>query len=318
MPRRPARIALLACLLALPVAGWPGDARPLPDFSVADRLVSADAMPERVIQWSHPGVTMTDMVYSTVPGFRPLHLDLYRPRKGTAALPLIVYLHGGGWANANPRTGAAFEEFPRVLAGLAQRGYAVASIEYRFSGEAPFPAQLDDLHAAIRFLRGNAARFGIDARKLALWGMSAGALLGALGAVNCDEGTCVQGFVGWFGPYDLVSYLRENPQDTSVRPLLDCLAEGCTPKLLNAASPIRYVDRADPPVLLIHGAADSFVLPSQSVRFAEQLRAAGASAEVLLIPDVRHGFIGATPAATKDASRQALMATFEFFDRVLR
>jgi acetyl esterase/lipase len=229
-----------------------------------------------------------------------------------------VYLHGGGWANANPRTGAVFEEFPRVLASLAQRGYAVASIEYRFSGEAPFPAQLEDLRAAIRFLRSNAARSGIDARKLALWGMSAGALLGALGAMNCDEDSCVQGFVGWFGPYDLASYLRENPQDSSVRRLLHCNTEACAPELLNAASPIHYVDRADPPVLLIHGDADSFVLPSQSERFAQRLRAASASAEVLLIPNVRHGLIGATPAATKAASRQALTATFEFFDRVLR
>ena len=177
---------------------------------VSDRLMPGDPRPERPLQGLNPAVTVTDVVYATIPSFRPLHLDLYRPVGGSAPRPLIVYLHGGGWAHANPRVGASIVDFPVVLAHLAERGYVVASIEYRFSGEAPFPAQLEDLQAALRFLRANAERFGFDGTRVGLWGMSAGAQLAALNAMNCASGTCVQGFVGWFGAYDMASYWRNS------------------------------------------------------------------------------------------------------------
>jgi len=305
-------------LLALPAIARAAELPPLPDFAVAGRLVPADPMPERQTQWPDGAVTLSDVVYATIPGFRPLHLDLYRPTAVAGPRPLIVFVHGGGWANANPRAGAAFTRFPDVLADLAGRGYAVASIEFRFTGEAPFPAQLEDLQAAIRFLRTNASRFGINGAKVGLWGMSSGAQLVALNAVNCVDGTCVQGFVGWFGPYDLAAYMRERPEDLYVRQLFRCSAEGCPAALVDAASPINHVDGKDPPALLVHGLADTDVVPSQSERFATTLRAAGDSAQLLLIPEVKHGFVGATPAATRDASQRALSATFEFFDRVLR
>jgi acetyl esterase/lipase len=216
-----------------------------------------------------------------------------------------------------------------VLANLAQRGYVVASIEYRLSGEASFPAQQLDLQQAVRFLRANAARLGIDPAKIALWGISAGAQLAALDAVTCSppsgdssdkppggESNCVQGFVGWFGPYDLAAHVREGTGDTSVRALLHCGADACAPGDLAEASPIHFVDGKDPPVLLIHGTEDIQVLPAQSEAFAKRLRAEGVAAELLLVPGVGHGFIGATPAATRDASRQALSATFDFVDRL--
>ena len=240
-----------------------------------------------------------------------------------------MFVHGGGWWAGNQRAASAFLDFPAVLANLAQRGYVVASIEYRLSGEAPFPAQLLDLQQAVRFLRTNAARFGIDPAKVVLWGMSAGAQLAALDAVTCGKASvgasgetpsgasgCVQGFVGWFGPYDLDRHLRERKDDTSVRALLHCGTDACAPVALADASPVRFVDAGDPPVLLIHGADDSQVLAAQSKAFAERLRAAGVPVELLLIADVGHGFIGATPASTRDASRRALSATFDFFDRL--
>ena len=248
---------------------------------------------------------------------------------GETRRPLVVFVHGGGWWTANQRAASAFLDFPAVLANLAQRGYVVASIEYRLSGEASFPAQLLDVREAVRFLRANAARFGIDPAKVALWGMSAGAQLAALDAVTCGapsgdspnskpggESDCVQGFVGWFGPYDLDAYVRESKNDTSVRALLRCGAGACAPAVLADASPIRFVDGKDPPVLLIHGSADIQVSPAQSQAFSERLRTAGVPVELLLIADVGHGFIGTTPATTRDASRQALSATFDFFDRL--
>jgi len=314
-PRRTLAVALLATVSAHSPAGEPP---PLPDFTVSDRLMPVDPMPERQTHWSHGAVTLTDVVYSTITGFRPLHLDLYRQTGVAAPRPLIVFVHGGGWAYSNPRAGAGFRDFPVVLANLAERGYVVASIAYRLSGEASFPAQLEDLQAAIRFLRGNAERFGIDGAQVGLWGMSAGAQLAALNAVNCATGTCVQGFVGWFGAYDIATYARDQRDDTNVRALFRCGAVACAAEVVDRASPIRYADGTDPPALLIHGQDDTNARSSQSERFAQQLRAAGSTAELVLIPGVQHGFIGPTEAATKDALHLALTATFDFFDHVLK
>ena len=231
--------------------------------------------------------------------------------RANAPLPLVVFLHGGAWAFANPRSAAAFRNFPVILAHLAETGYVVASVEYRFSGEAPFPAQVEDVQAAIRFLRANSGRFGIDGTRVGLWGMSAGAYLAAMAAMNCAEESCVQGWVGWFGIYDFTS---ETPPDADLRHLLGCGPDSCTPEVLERVSPIRYADSRDPPVLLVHGTADE---PFVSQQLAERLRAVGATADVLLIPQASHGFIGPTEAATKDNLRQALTATFDFFDHVL-
>jgi acetyl esterase/lipase len=298
---------------------------PIPDFKVADQLMPRDPLPEREIRWGDGSTSMTDVVYSTIPGYRPLHLDLYSASIDQARRPLIVFVHGGGWWAGNQRAASAFLDFPAVLATLAQRGYVVASIGYRLTGEASFPAQLLDLQEAVRFLRANATRFGIDPARVALWGVSAGAQLAALDAVSCgtvsidapgDQSSCVQGFVGWFGPYDLDSHIRGRQSDSSLRALLRCGTEQCPASALAEASPIRFVDDKDPPVLLIHGADDSQVLPAQSKAFAERVREVGVAADLLLIPGVGHGFIGATPAATLNASRQALTVTFDFLDRL--
>jgi len=322
-------LTALAAAVSCCAAALAAEPMTVPDFEVADQLVPRDPLPERVIRWGDGSTVMTDVVYSTIPGYRPLHLDLYQASVNATPRPLVVFVHGGGWWAANQRAASAFLDFPAVLANLAQRGYVVASIEYRLSGEAPYPAQLLDLQEAVRFLRANAARFGIDPAKVALWGISAGAHLAALDAVACGtasavssdkapggESNCVQGLVGWFGPYDLDAYVRDRKRDSSVRALLHCGPEECQASALAEASPIHFVDGKDPPVLLIHGADDSQVLPAQSEAFAERLRTAGVPVDLLLIADVGHGFIGATPAATRDASRQALSATFDFFDRL--
>jgi len=307
----------LTFALALTVPGLTGAAgaaeRPaLPEFEVADRLMPEDPLPERQILWSNPAVTVTDVAYATVPGYRALHLDLYRPARTAGPVPLIVFLHGGAWAYGNPRAAAAFRNFPVILSHLAETGYAVASVEYRFTEEAAFPAPVEDSQEAIRFLRANGERLGIDGSRVGVWGMSAGAYLAAMTALNCAEGGCVQGWVGWFGVYD---FTNETSPDADTRRLLGCGPERCTAQELERVSPIRYADRNDPPTLLVHGTADE---PVASQRLAKRLQAAGATAELLLIPDAAHGFVGSSEAATKSALRQALTATFDFFDRVLQ
>jgi acetyl esterase/lipase len=309
-------IALLTVLLALPAAAA-GPA--LPAFDVLDRLNPVDPLPERTTRWDHPGVTLDAVTYSTIPGYRPLRLDLYRRSGSATPRPLVVFVHGGGWSVGNPRAGAAFRDFTQVLAGLAERGYVVASIEYRLSREAVHPAPTEDLAAALVFLRDNADRLGIDASHIALWGMSAGAHLAALNAMTCEPARCVQGFVGWFGVYDVPAYLDANPAATLTRATaFGCATAPCSAEQLDAASPNAHVSNRAPRVLLLHGLADTSVPSRQSTGFAERLRAAGKEPELILLPGAEHGFIGTDANATRRALEQALTATFDFFDRVLR
>jgi acetyl esterase/lipase len=295
----------------------PATAPAIPEFAVLERITPADPMPERETRWGNPAVSLTDVVYATRPGHRPLHLDLYRESGVNVPRPLVVVVHGGGWAHANPRVGAGFKDFPSVLAYVAKRGYVVASIEYRLSGEVPFPAQVEDLEAALRFLRADAARFGIDPARVGLWGLSAGAQIAALQAVRCRPPECAQALAGWFGPYDLAAYTAENPLADSVRSYLRCPAEGCAAADLAAGSPARRVDGGEPPVLLVHGLADLQVAASQSQRLAEAMQGAGQDVRVLLIPDVGHGLIGKDAETTRHALRLALEATLGFFDERL-
>lgn len=301
----------------------------VPEFAVADRLVPEDPLTPATRTLRGSVVLQQDVVYATVPGFRRLRLDLYAPATASAALPLVVFLHGGGWKLGSPRAGGAFRSFPDVLAWFASRGYVVASIEYRLSGEATFPAPLRDLEAALGYLRANAASLHVDPARIGLWGMSAGAYLSALEAVGCNApvasavamhgapGSCVRALVGWFGVYDLANTNHPADYEGSIRALLGCGTAPCTTEALAAASPINYVAAGDPPTLLVHGANDP--LPAaESVQFADRLRRSGVPVELLIVPGVSHGLVGPTLDSTSEANRGALMATAEFLDARLR
>jgi len=341
----------LLCVLAAASAA-PAERSGIP---IAAQPVNDDRLPPSLVKL--PGVDVrTDLVYSTLPGFRPLRLDLYTPRGSSGdrkARPLLVFVHGGGWTIGHKRATAYYANFPGVLASAARRGYAVASLEYRLSSEAPFPASVQDIKAAVRFLRTQAKGMGIDPARVGLWGGSAGAHLAAMGAYSCGDAAldpkdkanagasdCAQAFVGWYGPYDLEALLKgvaaaaqqaaANPAAASATAasdntemlgglaFLECTAAGCPPGRVAQASPIRYLDRSDPPALLIHGTADTLVPHSQTLVMADAMRAAGLSVEVLSIDGVNHGWGGSTPQATRDASLKALEATLVFFDRRLR
>jgi acetyl esterase/lipase len=310
-----AALALLIALCTLPAhAAGP----PLPAFEVADRLNPVDPLPERETRWNHPGVTLTAITYSTVPGYRPLRLDLYRQQGVTVVRPLVVFVHGGGWTFGNPRAGAAFRDFSAILASLAERGFVVAAIEYRLSREATFPAQREDVAAALAYLRTNATRLGIDPARIALWGMSAGAHLGALNTLTCGQAQCVQGFVGWFGVYDMPAYVAQTEGVSNSRVLLGCATAPCSRETLAAASPIEHVHASAPPMLLLNGLDDDIAVPRQSQEFARRLREAGNAVDLMLLPESGHGFVGADATKTRRVLQQALAATFDFFDRVLR
>jgi acetyl esterase/lipase len=153
--------------------------------AVAAKPVLDDRYPERRTAFPGGVVGLADLTYSSLAGYRPLRLDLYRPESTSTPHPLVIYVHGGGWQSGHTRHSGAFENWPGVLASIAARGYVVTSLEYRLSGEAPFPAAIQDVKSAIRWLRTHAAEYGIDKQRAVIWGGSAGGQLAALAGTSC-------------------------------------------------------------------------------------------------------------------------------------
>lgn len=330
-------VALLSLSLALvsPPASAGAPAR----ADIAPATVRADLFPEAATRYPGGIVARGGVEFANITGYRPLLLDLYTHKDvlKAPARTLVIYVHGGGWNRGDSRGSGTFADFPAVLAELAARGYVVASVNYRMSGEARFPAPVQDIKAAIRFLRVNAVTYGIDPDRVIIWGGSAGAHLAAMTATTCgdpafepmvstgrmsgseakkattasDVSDCVQGAVFWYGLFDLRSPIA--PLTGSLTQMLGCAPDAC-PEIAANASPVTHVSAKTPPILLIHGTADTTAPTGQSRAMETQLRAAGVPVESLYIPEVDHGFLGQTPEATRDASLTALQRTFDFID----
>jgi acetyl esterase/lipase len=302
-------------------------------FPTSEKPSLTDVYPTRVTKWAGGVTGYADVTYSTLPGFRPLVVDIYMPSKAGGPKPLILYIHGGGWIGGHTRHSGALSNFPAVLAKLSSEGFVVASLEYRLSGEAPFPAQLQDARAAIRFLKANAAQYGIDPARTGVWGGSAGGHLTALAALSCGDtrldpasaplgSECVQAAVTWYGVFDFAPMLARGGSSPTVNAaenaLLRCKAATCTAAAVAAVSPASYIDAKDPPFLLIHGETDAVVPVAQSRDVEAKMKAAGMSVEAIYIPAVDHSFIGATAAETRAATLKATNATFDFFHKTLK
>ena len=308
--------------------------------------VRDDTFPQ--VEAAYPGgvVARPHVEFANYVGYRPLQLDLYlhADRPSAPPRPLVIWIHGGGWSRGDARQSGAFRDFPAVLAGLAARGYVVAAIDYRLAAEARFPAQIEDVKAAIRFLRAHAGAYGIDPSRVVVWGGSAGGHLAALAATSCgyrpwdppastgrlsrsaaaragalEQSDCVMGAVAWYGVHDLSAFVGSDvsPGITElVEGLLGCRGDACKPAAL-AASPVTRVDERTPPMLLIHGLADTEVPPSQTWELAAAMRRAGRPVEVLLLPGVDHGLIANDPALTRHSSLEALERTEAWLDALM-
>lgn len=230
-------------------------------------------------------------------------LDLYLPKEPRATkLPLVVFIHGGGWQNGDKAGGAN-----QVLRFVQSGDYVGASIGYRLSGDAVWPAQIHDCKAAIRWLRANADKYGIDPDRIGVIGTSAGghlvALLGTSGGVPVLEGELgahagvssrVQCVVDYFGPSDLLTMgdgpgnERHNaPDSPESRMLGGPVLEH--PDRAREASATTYVTADDPPFLILHGTDDRVVQFDQSVKLDRQLKAAGVSSTLIPITGGGHG-----------------------------
>lgn len=256
--------------------------------------------------------TQEDIEYARV-GDLSLKLDLHRPQAENP--PLIVYVHGGAW-----RAGTK-SDVP--IYDLLGQGFAIASVDYRLSTQAQFPAQAHDIKAAIRYLRANAARLHINANQVAIAGSSAGGHLAALVGVtngnqdlegklgeHLDQSSDIACIISLYGASNLQTILGQSTEDgLEVRvPALKLLLGGLPnqqPDLARLASPVAHLDKKDPPLLLIHGGADPQMPPQQSEELAKAYTATGLTVTHLVLPTSLHG-----GSEFYDEKRTQIMADF--------
>ncbi len=252
---------------------------------------------------------LLDVAYAPAPAQR---IDLYYPPSGNGPFPLVVWIHGGGWSAGSKALSATSPQRQMVA-----QGYAVASVEYRLSGVARYPAAVLDVKAAIRFLRANSTRFFVRTDRIAAWGSSAGghlaAMLGVTGGVatfedaslgNPTTSSRVQAVVDWFGPSDLLTMDLDGA--TQSCPVFGGLGhdhpsspEGlflggrpsAIPSVAREASPVTWVSADDPPHLIQHGGRDCTVPTNQGRRLRDLLRASLDSSRVSWteLPNDGHG-----------------------------
>lgn len=257
---------------------------------------------------SSDGITIRrDLVYADVGG-RKLKLDLYLPRSSSndsaKPLPVIVWIHGGGWKGGRKGTGGRAR-------GVERRGYALVDVEYRLSGEAIFPAQVQDCKAAIRWIRANAKRFGLNPDRIGVMGSSAGghlaAFLGTTGEsdefdtdANADHPSRVQAVCDLWGPTDLLqmddhripgSKLVHNAANSPESLLVGGPIQNEPFRSLAVkANPITHVrSQRLPPFLIIHGDNDLLVPPHQSELLHQALKQNGTETTLQLVKNGDHG-----------------------------
>ncbi|GAA2214770.1 alpha/beta hydrolase [Nonomuraea monospora] len=240
--------------------------------------------------------------YAQIPGFRPLLLDLRVP-SGEGPFPLVVWIHGGAFLFGDRRFLPETVPPDSVFDALIEAEIAVATIDYRLSGEALFPAQLDDVRAALTYLRASAGDFDLDAGRIGLWGESAGGHLAALAGLT--DGA-ISAVVAWYPLTDLSVLDPHNPETPMARLIGGPPAE--SPALAAQASPVSHVRAGAPPFLLIHGTADEQLPHSQSETLHKLLLAAGASSTFLPVEGAGHTFTGHDDMADLIAVSVAFLA----------
>ena len=254
--------------------------------------------------------TLSNIAYGTDSAAQ--RLDVYLPPGPVIPRPILIWVHGGGWQNG--------DKFPATRApGLMALGFAVVSINYRLSGEAIHPAQINDCKAAVRWVRANAATYGFAPSRIGVWGSSAGghlvALLGTTGGVASHEGVNLEGTVGGnlafssrvqavvdhFGPSDFFNFdpthtVANSPESLLVgfwiqETLNNLTNPAFAPRVsaLESVSSVTFASADDPPFLIAHGTADPVVPPTQSQSLSDMLTAAGVPNTLRFIQGAGHG-----------------------------
>jgi gluconolactonase len=235
-----------------------------------------------------------DITYGKTPE-QELRLDLYRPKAGGDPLPACVLVHGGGWTGGNK------EKFTPLAIALAQKGYVVANVEYRLAGVAKYPAAVQDCSLAVRFVRANAQRFGLDPDRIGAWGGSAGGhLVGLLAAAPAhdkfvtgdlkDVSAAVHATCIMAGPTDLtndafVENLRKQKGKSNSFQWIGQLYDDAT-ELYREASPITHFTKGTGPILFLTGDLDN---PTRDTAGMEKLQSLGIPTKQVVLKDAKHG-----------------------------
>ncbi|MGH3241708.1 MAG: alpha/beta fold hydrolase [Spirillospora sp.] len=234
--------------------------------------------------------TVPDIEYCRAGG-EPLRLDLYLPET-PGPHPVSLWVHGGAWLFGDRSSGAA-----PFAAGLAQRGVAIASIDYRLGEAGAFPTSIDDVRSAARWLRAHGSGHGLATARVGAWGASAGGHLSLMAALDPRGGSPddrIDVVVDYFGPTDLVARLARTELERELLPdppdarYLRTTAKALDPNLARAASPLyQRLDRA-PPTLIVHGDRDQQIALDQSQRMHQALVAAGRESRLLVLGGAGH------------------------------
>jgi len=254
-----------------------------------------------------------DIVYCTTDNI-DLQLDLYYPKSFSGPTPAVIFVHGGAWSSGDKTPGSLVNAFSYLL----DAGFIVGSVNYRLAPEYQFPAMIEDVKCAIRFLRANAATYSINPDKIGAWGASAGGhLVSLLGVTDpsagfdvgqyLDQSSRVQTVVDMFGPEDLTT--RFPKVDVNL------LANVFGSFSLAQGSPVTYITPDDPPFLILQGDADTVVPLNQSQEFYDKLTAAGVPAQLVIVHNGPHG-LGA-PNESPSLSELISMIV-QFFEATLK
>ena len=253
-----------------------------------------------------------------------LKMDIYfAPDTGDRPVPAIMFIHSGAWSSGDKRK----LTFPQLIPVLLQRGYLVASINYRTAPKYKFPAQIEDAKCAVRFLRRHAATLHIDSNRIGVEGESSGGQLAALlGLTDTSAGfdgnggwkevsSQVQAVVNLCGPMNLTKFETEtnNYNRQTIANVFGAKNNGDA--ILKRASPVTYVSKDAPPFLILHGRCDSIVPWMQSQEFQEKMRAAGNFSKLITVEKANHGFQGKN-ISPNQVEMVNLIA--DFFDHVLK
>jgi len=226
-------------------------------------------------------------------------LDIYLPPTGKSSYPVVIWIHGGAWMSNDKYADMSYMK--QTLKGFIDSGYAVASIDYRWSTMAIFPAQIQDCNQAIEFLYGIAPQYKLNREKFALIGFSAGGHLANL--LGLSNNNTVKDFyadgkkphfkirlvLDFYGPANFFT-LKGNDSKDPKNPI-NLLLGGTVadkPELAKEASPIAYIDKGDPPFLIVQGEKDESVNPDQAKALNTRLTAAGIKSELIIVPGAPH------------------------------
>ena len=224
-------------------------------------------------------------------------LDIYLPLEAAGKVPLVVFVHGGGWLVNDKFADMGYMK--QTVNEIVSNGYALASIDYRFATQAVFPAQIQDCNQAVSFLYENADKYGFDTNRFAVMGFSAGGHLASMMALSknnsvpdffmsgANKSFDFKAVVDFYGPAQLILFPgADDPK--SPEGLLIGAAPLERPDLAQKASPVTYVDNDDPPFLIIHGEKDDLVSPRHSQLLSAWLTTKGVDNELIIVEDAPH------------------------------